>query len=185
VTWDILTTIVKRIYLLHSFIDARLVVGKSKIEGKGILAVGDIKKGERIMEWGGRKVLQNKFDQNVYRLQSAAPIDDDYFLATLTSDNIVMADEYLNHSCDPNAWLIDEVTVVARRDIKKGEEVTVDCATWDCDTENLYTDDGLCKCASKTCRKVLSPNDWQRKDLQVRYKGHFSPYIQKKIMKSH
>jgi hypothetical protein len=40
-------------------------------------------------------------------------------------------DHYLNHSCDPNVWMIDEVTLAARRDIAKGEEVVADYAMWD------------------------------------------------------
>ncbi len=34
----------------------------------------------------------------------------------------------LNHSCDSNLWMADEATVVARRDIAAGEELTLDYA---------------------------------------------------------
>ena len=34
----------------------------------------------------------------------------------------------VNHSCDSNLWMADEVTVVARRDIGAGEELTLDYA---------------------------------------------------------
>jgi SET domain-containing protein len=36
---------------------------------------------------------------------------------------------YGNHSCDPNLWHADVVTITARRDIAAGEELTIDYAT--------------------------------------------------------
>src|SRR5437899_1887162 len=38
-------------------------------------------------------------------------------------------DYFLNHSCDPNLWIADDVTLTARRRIDPGEEVTMDYAT--------------------------------------------------------
>lgn len=34
----------------------------------------------------------------------------------------------LNHACDSNLWMADEVTLIARRHIVSGEELTVDYA---------------------------------------------------------
>ena len=50
----------------------------------------------------------------------------DAFIALPNSDPHISLDEYLNHSCDANAWLEDEVTLTARRDIAAGEEITLD-----------------------------------------------------------
>lgn len=36
--------------------------------------------------------------------------------------------DFINHSCDPNVWMQDEVTSVARRDVRAGEELTMDYA---------------------------------------------------------
>jgi hypothetical protein len=36
----------------------------------------------------------------------------------------------MNHSCDANLWMGDEVTVVARCDIAAGEELTQDYALY-------------------------------------------------------
>ena len=33
-----------------------------------------------------------------------------------------------NHSCDPNTWMQDEVTITARRNIRTNEELTIDYA---------------------------------------------------------
>ncbi|HEV2124909.1 MAG TPA: SET domain-containing protein [Chloroflexota bacterium] len=36
--------------------------------------------------------------------------------------------DFINHSCDPNVWLADENTLVARHAITAGEELTSFCA---------------------------------------------------------
>lgn len=161
--------------------DSRLVKKTSKISGDGIFVNNDIKKGEVLMIFGGEIVSKKNLTEKKYRLQTAFPISQDEFIVLPVSNTQDTIDEYLNHSCNPTAWLIDEVTVVARRNIKKGQEITVDVATWDIDEEWLFSDDGLCYCGKKICRKILNPQDYKRPELQKRYKGHFSPYIQNLI----
>lgn len=171
----------KRTYLPHSWIDSRLTVGKSKIQGKGIIAKAPIAIGEKLMEWGGRLIKRSEIDENIHRLQTLVPIDDDLFLGLPVSDKTETIDEYLNHSCDPSAWLIDEVTVIARKNLKVGDEITIDSSTWDADEEWEFLERGNCTCQTKLCRINLTPFDWKIPALQKRFKGHFSPYIQRKI----
>jgi hypothetical protein len=38
-----------------------------------------------------------------------------------------------------------------------------------------------CACGSPRCRKLITEQDWMIPELQVRYKGFFSPYITDKI----
>ena len=40
---------------------------------------------------------------------------------------------FTNHSCDPNIWMKDAVTLIARRDIQIDEELTADYALWEGD----------------------------------------------------
>jgi hypothetical protein len=65
---------------------------------------------------------------------------------------------------------------VALRDIDAGEELTHDWATTDDDTYEME-----CNCGSENCRKVISGQDWRRKDLQEKYEGNLSWYIDEKI----
>jgi hypothetical protein len=164
-------------YLKHSWCHPALIVKKSKINGRGIFTTKPIKKGDKVMIFGGEIVGKEETDGTKYREMSFFPIGDDKLLASTTETK----DEYLNHSCDPNTWLIGEVTVVARQNIKAEEEITMDSATWDCDDDWTYTETGQCTCGSKACRRTLSPNDWKIPALQKKYKGHFAPYIQAKI----
>ena len=91
-------------------------------------------------------------------------------------------DEYLNHSCDANAWLTDVVTLTARRDIEPGEEITLDQGTWN--IEDAYIEDRVpCSCGAPVCRGMLTEEDWRRADLQREYAGHFHPLVDA-LMKS-
>ena len=84
-----------------------------------------------------------------------------------------------NHSCDPNLWMRDAITVEARRDIARDEELTIDYAThtvtprWQMEVE--------CSCGSPQCRHTITGNDWQRPEVQEQYRGHFSSFINDRI----
>lgn len=170
-------------YPPRGWADPRLTVGPSSIAGRGVVATRAVKAGEVVMIWGGVRVLKSEYRDEDVHPQSTVPLDDDAFLCRPIGDREEPVDDYLNHSCDPSAWLVDEVTVVARRDVKSGEEVTVDCATWDADAAWPYLEagEGPCRCGSASCRKALAPDDWKQPELQARYAGHFSPYIEKRI----
>jgi hypothetical protein len=38
-----------------------------------------------------------------------------------------------------------------------------------------------CACGAAECREVITGDDWHRRDLQQRYAGFFSRYIQDRI----
>jgi len=85
----------------------------------------------------------------------------------------------INHSCDSNLWMGDEVTVIARRDIAAGEELTVDYAL--CTAQPDWRLDSECRCGSPSCRHLITGSDWERPDVQERYEGHFSPFLNARI----
>lgn len=80
----------------------------------------------------------------------------------------------LNHSCDPNAWY-DGETLVTRRPITAGDELTVDYATGS--TEFVL----YCHCETYRCRQVVEGTDWQIPQLRQRYAGHWAPAVQQLI----
>jgi hypothetical protein len=104
-------------------------------------------------------------------------------LATPITQTEATIDESLNHSCDSNCWMEDEVAISARRDIAVGEEITVDSAMWNDDDSEEYTENGECTCGSDLCRHKITAEDWKIPELQKRYAGHFSPFLQMKIDK--
>jgi hypothetical protein len=87
-------------------------------------------------------------------------------------------DYFVNHSCDPNIWMADEVTVVARRLIDPDEEICGDYAVWESTPTYIVEP---CQCGSALCRTRFSGDDWKRPELQTRYKDHFLPYLNRRI----
>jgi uncharacterized protein len=129
------------------------------------------------MEFGGETISRREMESGDYRICSIWPVERDMFIALPSSDTHISLDEYLNHSCDANTWLTDEVTLTARRDIEPGEEITLDQGTWN--VEDAYIEDREpCSCGALTCRRMLTEQDWQRADVQKEYAGHFHPMIQ-------
>lgn len=100
-------------------------------------------------------------------------IEDDLYIAPFQSE----AAHLVNHSCDPNAGFAGQIAVVALRDIAPGEEICFDYAMCDGSPYDEFT----CLCGAATCRGTITGSDWQLPALWERYKGHFSPYLQRRI----
>ncbi|MEJ7710984.1 MAG: hypothetical protein WKF84_14250 [Pyrinomonadaceae bacterium] len=62
------------------------------------------------------------------------------------------------------------------RDITTGEELTHDWATTDDDEYEME-----CSCGSINCRRIITGQDWRRKDLQEKYGYYMSWYLLRKI----
>ena len=63
------------------------------------------------------------------------------------------------------------------RDVAAGEELCFDYAMSD---TNDY-DEFVCACDSATCRRLVTGGDWKLPELQERYRGYFSAYIERRI----
>jgi len=163
---------------MKSYLLPKTKIKQSKIGGKGLFAISPIKKGEIIgIKWG------HIFDKNTLKKirgeigDSYFQISDDFFIGPISKEEIKDSMMFLNHCCEPNAGLEGNIVFIALRDIKTGEEITIDYAM--CTNEDDY---GFkCDCQSKNCRKIITGKDWMKKDLQKKYKGYFSSYLQKKI----
>ncbi len=161
-----------------SYRSPKTEVRGSKIHGRGLFAIADIAKNEIVAVKGGHivdgKTLREKITPVLGSVE--IQIDEDLFTAPVTEEERELSMLYSNHSCDPNLGVRGEITFVAMRDIRAGEELTHDWA---------MTDDGNysveCNCAASNCRKIVTGKDWQRADLQKRYAGYFSVYLARKI----
>jgi len=85
----------------------------------------------------------------------------------------------LNHSCDSNLWMADEVAQIARRDIAVGEELTVDYALFTVDPD--WALERSCRCSVPDCRRTITGNAWRLPRVQGRYYPHFSPSVDRRI----
>ena len=166
-------------YLPETWFDPRLTIGASLIHGKGLFATQAIQEGETVMIQGG--TLYTRLDLEDIR---SGKIKVDEFSYSFIDDDLLIAapddglDYFVNHLCDPNIWIQDNVTVVARRDIAVNEELCGDYCVWESDPTHLIEN---CLCASPMCRRQVTGNDWTRTELQSLYQGHFLPYISRKI----
>jgi len=125
----------------------KLEVKKSKIEGLGICVSEDIKKGNHIAYITGSLV---KKETKSKREALSIPL---WFGVTknlwLDPGNSIW--RYFNHSCEPNTAIVGTKKLIAKHNIKNGEELTVDYSMTDGDL--LW--EMNCSCRTRTCRKKI------------------------------
>ena len=79
------------------------------------------------MVWGGTVYTQAQILAGHANPETIAVLDEGLYLAEPAG--APLADDYaLNHACDPNVWMLDAVTLAARRPIAPDQEVTADYA---------------------------------------------------------
>jgi len=166
-------------YRKEDWISPKVEIRPSPIDGKGMFAVAPIKRDEVVAIWGGNFV--NRAEAAKARLagKSFQQIDDDVFEVYDYEKRGEGGTYYHNHSCNPNTWMRDEVTIIARGDIGPDEELTLDYAMVEADEDHVAVAE--CRCGTSECRKQITGKDWRLPELQERYAGHFSPMIGRQI----
>jgi len=142
---------------------------RSRIHGNGVFAAAPIRKGTRLIQYGGRMRSHEEVDQ-VY----ADEVDSGHtFLFTLNSDFVIDANvdgndaRWINHSCDPNCEAVhdqdaegdaarDAIYIEAMRAIKPGEELTYNYGIRLAEAhtpkmKRLW----VCHCGSKNCTGTM------------------------------
>jgi len=152
-------------------------VRASGIHGRGLFAVEPIAAGEVVCVKGGaifdRATLESRAG---WYAAAEIQVDDELYIGPSTEAEREGAMLFLNHSCEPSVGVRGQVVFAAMRDLAPGEELTIDYATTDDDDS-----ESACACGAAGCRKVLSGRDWRRPELQARYAGWFSSYLEVKI----
>jgi hypothetical protein len=163
------------IYPPTTWYDARAEVRPSSIQGNGMFASQPIQEGEVVVRLGGTVMTEGEFQAYIATVSryNAVQIGEETHLVDVPTSVGGM-----NHSCDANLWMRDEVTVVARRDIAAGEELTQDYALYTAIPTWILSP---CRCGTPACRHTITGNDWQRPDVQDRYRDHFSPFLNERI----
>ena len=121
-----------------------VMVGRSAI-GRGVFASQHLQPGQPILTFGGPVLLKSEMlalgPDRVYALQ----VGTDQFL------DLMPPGRYLNHSCDPNAGILDDRGLIALRAIVPGEEIRFDYST--SMREDHWTME--CRCGEYLCRRVV------------------------------
>lgn len=162
-------------YRRTSWLDSRLEVRSSSIEGQGLFAREVIHAGEVVAVMGGVPITTAQLEKIIAAggTYSCAAIGEDLHLLQDADDAL----RFGNHSCNPNLWMRDAVTIEARRVVKPGDEVTTDYALMTVDPYWRMQ----CQCGLRECRGVIRGDDWQRGELQRSYANHFVPFINRRI----
>lgn len=151
---------------------ARSVAGST---GRHYVAAEQIAAGEVVAAFGGRCISRAEFDQQpVRRRMRGIQIDDELFLSGAIKGE---PSNSISHSCDPNCGMRGNTILVARRPIEKGEKLSYDYAMTNGTSGNEFD----CSCGSPLCRGRVTGNDWTLPELQLRYRGNFSPYLAARI----
>lgn len=147
-------------------------VKKSKIHGTGVVALEDIKKGVKIIQYIGEKITKKEGDR-----RSAARIkkylnkknEGSVYIFELNKRHDIDGSfaynkaRYINHSCSPNCEVDivkNEIWISSIKKINKGEELSYDYG-YPFDPEDFK--DHICKCGSKNCiGYIISQDDWKK-----------------------
>jgi SET domain-containing protein len=171
-----------------SWFSPKIKIRASGIHGRGTFAAERIAEGESVEIWGERTSGETTviYTNDRVLVESARregkivmQWDDDLFSI---EDKGADDGYFLNHSCDSNLGFRDAFTLVARREIEPGEEVTLDYVLFEAD--EAFVAEWPCTCGAAICRGTVTGQDWQRADLQARYSGCFSPLLEKRIARA-
>ena len=120
-------------------------VGNSKIQGRGLISGENAKAGEIITRIKGPlkfKINKNKRDALAH--PDWVGVKKDIWIDPSRPH------KFLNHSCYPTAG-VKGITIIAARDIKEGDEITVDYSTIEGDPRWEMS----CSCGQANCRKKI------------------------------
>ncbi|MBI4896242.1 MAG: SET domain-containing protein [Candidatus Aenigmarchaeota archaeon] len=89
-----------------------VIVRKSKVEGIGVFAARDFKKGEIVLDWSDSPILTPK--------QAKSITEEEKYIYYKRDTRVLVNPpaRFVNHSCDPNTFIRD-FSGIAKRDIKK------------------------------------------------------------------
>ena len=129
-----------------------LSIEKSRISGKGCFATIPFSRARKIAEYTGERIsdLEARRRARGRRHLRICDIDGRWSIDGARGGN---GTHYINHSCEPNAYmktLSGHVLFFALRDIKAGEEITIDYE------ETLLPDSRRCHCGAKNCRGTIN-----------------------------
>jgi SET domain-containing protein len=131
-----------------------LSIQKSPIEGRGCFSVANFKRGRKIAEYTGERITTAEAKRRAGRRKlRICAINQRWSLDGSRGGN---GTHYINHSCRPNAFmkiLYGHILFIALRDIRPGEEITIDYES------TLHSDEKRCSCGANNCRGTINRLD--------------------------
>ena len=128
-----------------------LSIRKSAIQGKGCFATKSFGARRKIAEYAGEKISNAEAKRRSHREKlRICEVNNRWSLDGSRGGN---GTHYINHSCNPNAFmkvLYDHILFIALRDIRSGEEITIDYET------TLHSNKKRCVCGAPSCRGTIN-----------------------------
>jgi SET domain-containing protein len=143
--------------------------------GFGVFARQKIVAGDLLVVWGVSIVPTELWSTlSPVKRRHSIQVEENLYLVPHEMPEV---GDFVNHSCSPNAGLSGQTALVARCTIQPGEEICYDYAM----SDGSAYDEFACGCGSVLCRGRVTGHDWRLPELQERYAGAFSPYLQRRI----
>jgi SET domain-containing protein len=153
---------------------------KKNLLSMGLFSIKNLKKGEVAFIAKGKRFKDEitTIEESIAH-RNAIGISKDTWLDPFP-DNAL---RYVNHSCNPNLGIKGSVTFVALRNIKAGEQLTIDYSITECDKLwNFKIQTGMvCQCGYAKCRKVIKSIQFLPLEIYKKY----LPYIPKNFQKEY
>jgi uncharacterized protein len=129
-----------------------LDVRESPIDGKGCFATRLFPRGRKIAEYAGELISRREVARRVRRRRKhrICSVNAYWSLDGARGGN---GTHYINHSCAPNAYMKNlhgHILFFALRDIRPGEEITVDYVS------TYHSDKKRCRCRAPGCRGTIN-----------------------------
>lgn len=171
-----------------SWINPKIEVRDTDMKGRGLFSTQPIKKDEVVVIQAGKIVENSEIDEPPlcnFRYD-CFQIEEGFYICPADMDAGTKEGVFLmNHSCEPNCGVRGQATFVAMRDIEPDEELAYEYAMTDVYHDGVGWENMECLCGTPSCRDIITGNDWRRKDMQEKFKGYFSHYVQKMIDAEH
>jgi len=169
---------------MYSWMHPALEVRETGRYGKGVFARTALAKDEILVVMGGY-ILTIDDENHLTGVVADKPIElsDRFSIGPRTPDDLArMPQHWINHSCAPNCGFMGQIFLMALRDIAADEEIAYDYAmAMNSSPASDSYFSMACRCGSPLCRGVVWEDDWQRPELQARYDGYFTWFLQDKI----
>lgn len=144
----------------NKHINECVTVKRSRIHGRGVFAAKPFRKGERIIEYTGRRVRWSSIPDELDdpRIYYFAIGDSNWVIDPSVDGNEA---QWINHSCKPNCSIRERrrrIFIHALRNIRRGEELFYDYKLETADdvprTKEIEAE-APCYCGARNCRRTL------------------------------
>lgn len=136
---------------VHGYTSSFTETKLSPINGLGLFAKRNIKKGGVVAVWGGRVITKKEIKllpKNI-SFNFALELYPGFYLAE-TDPSELDSSDFINHSCNPNCKIVDKLIMLTKEDISSEQELTADFSNHKNKGQKF-----ICNCRSKNCKKII------------------------------